>query len=329
MLTKLKELSTQAKVAIGAGLAALLAIGIGLAVWQPWNQPEEPPAEPDQPQQQEPVSPQQPEEESFSVRLPGEDVACDLYKGEGWSICVPQGWDAAANGNGAVFTAPDGAEMRVDFLPVDSGANLFVSLSALDGTRQQVQFCGGNGTDSPVVTGSASNAQWDRYGRLFAALAKTLAVGEETPLAGSYVVPQEPDWQEAEGDTILFLGKDGVILDDEVQTAVEDYMRSWPQEERTVFTGQYRVNGISWAASYTGLTSGYIDVFKARVQYRIAEGGEETVRAREGVTVADGWASLPEDVFLVLMHDGSGVDQSRSVAAEDTGDWMSFVELLQ
>ena len=48
MLTKLKGLSTQMKVAAGAALAALLALGIGVAVWQPWNQPaEEPPKEPE------------------------------------------------------------------------------------------------------------------------------------------------------------------------------------------------------------------------------------------------------------------------------------------
>lgn len=328
MLTKLKELSTQAKVAIGAGLAALLAVGIGLAVWQPWNQPEEPPQEPGS-QQQEPVSPQQPVEEELSVRIPGEDVPCTLYEGGGWSIYVPQGWEAAAGETGGVFTSPDGAEMRVDFRPVDGGEDLFVSLSASGGGDRQVQFCGGNGTDSPVVTGSASRTRWDRYGRLFAALAKTLTVGGETPLAGNYVVPQEPDWQETDGVTVLFLDKDGVVLDDLAQEAVEDYMRSWPEEERAIYTGQYRINAIDWSASYTGLGGGYIDVFKARVQYRVAEGGLEAVQAREGVAVADGWASLPESVFLVLDYDSGTVANRQTVVAEDSGDWLEFAERLQ
>jgi len=323
MLTKLKNLSTGAKVAIGSALAAVLALGIGVAVWQPWNQPEaEPPKEPDT-QQQEPVAP--PEEQGLSVQANGEDVPCTLYEGTGWSIYAPEGWKAApaAEGNGAVFTAPDGAELAVDFRPVSGGTGTFVSLAAVDGDGRQLQFCNGGGEGSPVVTGRASGAQWDQYEELFTVLAKTLTVGSETPFAQTYVMPQEPDWQVAEGYTVLFLEKDGVILNDKAQEAVEEHMRSWPAEDQTVYTGQYRINSIDWAADYTGLSDGYIDVFRVRVQYRVAEGGEEALKAWDGVTVVDGWAALPENVNLVYDHAG---EQFRTVVAPDTVDWIGFVE---
>ena len=328
MLTKLKGLSTQAKVAIGAGLAALLALGIGVAVWQPWNQPEEPDPDPAV-DQQEPVLPQEPAEKSLSVKAGGEEVPCTLYEGAGWSIYMPEGWTAApaAGGNGAVFTSPDGAEMTVDFASVDGGTGLFASVApAADQNSKQLQFCSGSGEGSPVVTGQAPKSQWNRYEKLFTALAKTLTVGTETPFAENYTIPQEPDWQVAEGMTVLFQDKDGVILDDMAEKAVEDYMRSWPEEDHALYTGQYRVNGIDWAASYTGLAEEYIDVFRARVQYRIAADAEEAVKALDGVTVADGWATLPERVHLVFTGDAT---KPQTVIAPETENWLDFVEMIQ
>lgn len=328
MLTKLKGLSTQMKVAAGAALAALLALGIGVAVWQPWNQPaEEPPKEPDS-QQQGPVTPQEPEEPGLSVKVNGENVPCTLYEGTGWSVNVPEGWEAvpAAGGNGAAFTSPDGAEMTVDFLPVDGGTGVFASLTDAGQNVRELQFCGGSGEGSPVVTGRGPKSQWDRYEQLFAALARTLAVGSETPFDSVYILPQEPDWQEADGYTVLFLEKDGVILNDKAQAAVEEYMRTWPAEEQTVYTGQYRVNGIDWAADYTGLSEGYIDVFRLRVQYRVAEGGEEVLKDREGVTVVDGWAALPENVNLVYDHSS---EQFQAVVTPDAVDAISFIEYIR
>ena len=324
MLTKLKELSTQAKVAIGAGLAALLALGIGVAVWQPWNQPEEPDPAPVV-DQQEPAVPQEPEEKPLSVRANGEEVPCTVHEGAGWSIWVPEGWESRPAGqNGAVFTAPDGAELEVSFQSVDGGTGRFFNLSAINGTDKQLQFCDGTGEGSPVLTGRAPDARWDRYGKLFLALAKTLTVGTEKPFDGNYVIPWEPDWQRADGDTVLFLDKDGVILDGTVQDAVEDYMRSWPAEDREIYTGQYRVNSIDWAASYTGLTEGYIDVFKASVQYRVAADAQVPA----GVAVADGWATLPRTVYVVLEHDGSSVDDTQTVVTPEAEDWIAFEDLM-
>lgn len=333
MLTKLKGLSTQAKVAVGAALAALLAVGIGVAVWQPWNQPaEEPPQEPDN-QQQEPVTPQEPEDEKLSVKVNGEDVPCTLYEGDGWSVYVPEGWDAApATGDapatgqkGAVFTSPDGAEMQMDFRQMGGVRGQPFQVVYEDGDNKVLQFCGMSGGNTPVLTCSAPKSQWNRYEKLFAALQKTAAIEADTYFSEVYVLPQEPDWQEAEGYTVLFLEKDGIILDDEAQAAVEEHMRTWPAEDQTVYTGQYRINSIDWAADYTGLSDGYVDVFRLRVQYRVAEGGEEALKTRDGVTVVDGWASLPENVNLVYDH-SSG--EFRTVVTPDTVDWTGFVEYL-
>lgn len=324
MLTKLKELSTQAKIAIGAGLAALLALGIGVAVWQPWNQDTEPPPQEPDAVQREPVTPQEPEKKPLSVRANGEDVPCTLYEGDGWSILVPDGWESRETNTGAVFTAGDGGEMTVDFQDADRGAERFFILSTPEDGVKQLQFCGGE--DGPVVTCRGPASRWDRYEKLFTALVKTLTVGTQSPFAGSYILPQEPDWQEAEGMTILFQDKDGVVLDDMVEKAVEDYMRSWPVEDREVYTGQYRINGIDWKASYTGLTDSYIDVFRARVQYRVAADAEEAVKAREGVTVVDGWATLPDRVHLVFTGDAT---KPQTVIAPETEDWAAFVELIQ
>lgn len=323
-------LSTKAKAAIGAGVAAVLALGITLAVWQPWKQPE-PPAEPDT-QPEDTLPPETPEEPGLSVRVSGEDVPCALYEGEGWSVYVPQGWEAAGlgGGKGVSFTAPDGGVMSVAFTPAGSQRGSFVSLSAGDGEERQLQFYSDTALGGLTLTGAAPREQWVRYEKLFPALAKTMAVGEDTPFAASYVLPHEPDWQLADGSTVLFLDKDGVILDETVQEAVERYMRAWPEEDRASYTGQYRINGIDWAASYTGLTEGYIDVFRARVQYRVAEGVEEAVKARPGVSdVVDGWASLDESVCLALTHDGGSVEKTQDVIWSEPNDWIGFAGELK
>lgn len=326
MLTKLKELSTQAKIAIGAGLAALVALGIGVAVWQPWTQAEEPPPQEPDAVQQEPAAPSQevPEKQLLSVRVNGEDVPCALYQGDGWSILVPDGWESEETDTGAVFTSEDGAEMAVDFWNPDRGTERFFILSSPEDGVRQLQFCAGEG--GAIITCRGPANRWDRYEKLFTALVKSLAVGLQYPFAGSYALPQEPDWQEAEGMTILFQDKDGVILDDMVERAVEEYMRSWPVEDREVYTGQYRVNGIDWMASYTGLSDSYIDVFRARVQYRVAADAAEAVEAREGVTVVDGWATLPDRVHLVFTGDATS---PQTVIAPEVEDWTEFVDLIR
>lgn len=332
MLEKLKSLSTGAKVGIASGAVLLAAAGVGLGITQPWNnQQEDLPPDPPPVQQQVPQEPEKKPEEGLSVRAGNEVVPCALYEGTGWSIYVPEGWSAAKQGeNGAKFSSEDGAEMTVEFLPGSDYQGSFVNLSAGE-KKQTLLFHQGIGEGSPMVSGTGPAAQWDRYGKLFTALARTLTVGTEKPFGEVYIIPQTPDWQEAEGKTVLFLDKDGYIVDDPVMEAVENYMKSWPEEDRKNYTGQYRVNDIQWVSSYTGITEeGYIDVFRADVQYRVAQGAEENLKAQDGgVQIVNGWASVMTDVFLAVSHDGGSVDNTKGIPAVDAGDWVSFASLLQ
>ena len=62
--------------------------------------------------------------------------------------------------------------------------------------------------------------------------------------------------------TVLFLDKDGYVLDDEVRKAVEAYMGGWSGETRALFTGEYRVEEIAWISSYSELVEEYVNVFR-------------------------------------------------------------------
>lgn len=329
MLTKLKGLSKQAKIAIGAGLACLAALGIGLAVWQPWNQEEQVQVEP--PPQQQVQTPQDKTEKGPSIQVGSEEIPCSVYTAaDGWTICVPEGWEAAGLGdNGTVFSSEDGAQLSVLTAEGSGGFNGgFVNLSTLTGDERTMLFYSGSDQGSCYVYGDAKAADWNRYGRLFAAMARTLTLpgGNTAPFAENYVLPQEPDWQEAEGLTVLFLDKDGFVLDERIQDAVEEYMRSWPVEDRSDYTGQYRVNRIIWAGTYAGVANagqeasdGYIDVFRADVQYRVSEGA-----SIEGVEIVDGWASRDGGVYLAVFHDGGTVEKTQWRVCDSSVGWPSL-----
>ena len=326
MLEKLKSLSTGAKVGIASGAVLLAAAGVGLGITQPWNnQQEDLPPDPPPVQQQVPQEPEKKPEEGLSVRAGNEVVPCALYEGTGWSIYVPEGWSAEKQGeNGAKFSSGDGAELTVEFLPGSDYQGSFVNLSEREKERTLL-FHEGIGEGSPVVAGTGSSARWDYYGKLFTALARTLTVGTEKPFGEVYIIPQVPDWQEAEGSTVLFLDKDGYIVDSKIQDAVEEYMQSWPEEKRQDYTGQYRVNDIQWAGSYTGITEdGYIDIFRADAQYKLRDGVSP-----EGVTAVNGWANETESVFVALSHDGGTVEKTQNIVTANDGDWVRFVALLQ
>ena len=326
MLEKLKNLSTAAKVGIASGAALLTVAGVGVGITQPWKQNDPPPEDPPAADQQQTVQqPAQQEEKQLSVRAGNDVVPCVLYEGDGWSIYVPEGWTAEKEGeNGALFSSGDGAQMEVEFLPGSDYMGSFVNLSA-SGKDRALEFYQGIGEGSPVVTGTGPESQWGQYGKLFTALARTLTVGGETPFGEVYIIPQLPDWQKAEGKTVLFLDKDGFIVDDKVQNAVEDYMQSWSVETRGDYTGQYRVNDIQWAGSYTGITEeGYIDVFRADVQYRLREGA-----APQGVSAVNGWARGAEDVFLAVFHDGGSVTKNQGIVSDGNVVWADFAALLK
>lgn len=335
LLDKVKELSTGAKIGLASGAVLVAAAGVGLGVTQPWNQQNQLPVEDTPPvQQAAPQEPAEPVRRPLSVRAGNDVVECGLYEGDGWSIYVPEGWsamDAGADSAGFISDSGDGARMVVEFPSDRSGAPGFICLSE-NGEEFVLQFYQDDGEDSLVATGYGPENRWDYYSKLFTALARTLTVGDQLPFGEVYVIPQPADWQKAEGVTVLFLDKDGYVVDDKMRDAVEDYMRSWPEDERVNYTGQYRINDIQWAASYTGITKeGYIDVFRANVQYRAAEGGEERLAGQDGgVSVVNGWVSRNLDsVFLAVFHDGGSVEKTQAVTTADVQDWAAFAALLK
>ncbi len=320
MWEKLKNLSGAARAGIAGGLALLAAAGVGLGVWQPWNRPDadEPPADVQQEPQLPGDEPQADPESGLSILAGGEKVNCALYEGDGWSICVPEGWSAEKLGaNGGLFSAGDGSRLSVQFEAESDYTGQFVNLAA-NGNDRVLQFYSGAGEGSPVVEGNAPKTRWAQSGKLFVAMARTLTVGSGKPFAESYIIPEEPDWQKADGMTVLFLDKDGYVVDDEAQKAVESYMKSWPESDREIYTGQYRINTLEWASSYTGLTKdGYVDVFRADVQYRV----------RDGATVegaVNGWANAGESVYLAVIHDGGSVSRAAGMATGLEKGWPGF-----
>ena len=320
MWEKLKDLSGAAKAGIAGGVVLLAAAGVGLGVWQPWNQTNDVPNEPEPVQQQEPAEPQKQPEKGLSLQVDGKKVPCVLYEGDGWSIYVPEEWSTEKIGeNGGLFSSGDGARLEVRFEPGSDYMGKFVNLSA-NGNDRTLQFYNGIGEGSPVVEGAVTKTKWEDYDRLFVAMAKSLTVGNEQPFAESYIIPSEPDWQEAEGMTVLFLDKDGYVIDEEMQATIENYMQGWPVEDREVYTGQYRINSMDWASSYTGLTkNGFVDVFRADVQYRVKDGANP-----EGVTVVNGWASLGGSVYLAVSHDGGSVSKTTGAVSELENGWAGF-----
>jgi len=329
-IDKLKGLSTGAKIGIAGGALLVAAAGVGLGVTQPWNQsrqltPDPPPVQ----QQADPQPTVDQKEEKLTVRAGNDVVDCTLYEGDEWSIYVPEGWSAeSTTDNGARFVSNDGARLEVDFLN-GSYDGSFVNLSALDKTAT-LQFYRNNENRSPSVKGVGPESQWDYYGKLFTALARTLSVGQDSPFGEVYIIPHIPDWQEADGLTVLFLDKNGYVVDEKMRDAVENYMKSWNDEVRNAYTGQYRINDIQWVGSYAGIKEdGFIDIFRANVQYRLAEGGEDLLKQQDGgVNVVNGWASDLNNVFLAVSHDGGTVDKEQDIVAADVQDWISFASLL-
>ena len=320
MWERLRDLSGGAKAGIVGGVVLLAAAGVGLGIWQPWRQPEDM-DHPGTVQQgpQEPVEPVKKPEKGPTLRVEGEEIPCVVYEGAGWSIYVPEDWTTEQVGeNGGRFSSGDGVQMTVAF---ENGGydGSFINFSAAE-TGRSLLFYRGQSEGSPVVEGSTPGTKWDQYRKLLIEMARTLTVGTEKPFAESYVIPEEPDWQRADGMTVLFLDKDGYVVDEETQTAIEKYMLSWPEEDRLIYTGQYRINALDWASSYTGLhEDGYVDVFRADVQYRVHDGA-----APEGMTLVDGWANMDGNVYLAVFHDGGSISGTKSVTTKLENGWIGF-----
>ncbi len=325
----MNNLSKKAKIALASGGVGLLALAAVLGIWQPWNKaPEEPEDSPGQQQQQRPPEPQKPEE-GPSLTVGGEKIPCTIYEGDGWSIYVPEGWtvDDSRSADGIWVMRPDGAAegtfLQVENRSYSDYAGDFVGaypiyISETEQHRGRIFYTGAVGAGSWTATCQAPAEDWDTYQKLMTALARTMTVGEEKPFSGLSPVASEPDWQTTDGVTVLWMDKDGYVVDDEARKFVEEEMLGWEDETKAHFTGQYRLVNLSWAGSYTCLPGReYVDVFQFGVRYEVAP---DKIEERREALKENGWEDLLEDGWqarsrypmnVVIFHDGSAVEEVR------------------
>ena len=291
--------------AILAGLAAA-----GVVIWQPWNRTE--------PAEKEPVqkidddkTPGTPEEKGPALTVGGEEIACTIYEGDGWSIYVPEGW-TVREGPGGMWISQDDAVLEVWRQETADYDGSFTSVAPREnGGRERLFYLAdGKGGSWEIRAFAANGERWAESEGLLMETARTFRLDGKTPFADWQVLAEEPDWQEAEGLTVLFLDKDGYVLDEEVRKAVEAYMAAWPEETRALFTGAYRVEEIAWASSYTELVEGYVNVFRADVRYELSPEGGEAIGDWE-FPAPDGYVQPPQGLLLAVYHDGGSVERTK------------------
>jgi len=321
----MKNLSKKARIALGTGGAGLLALAVALGIWQPWNK--EPEEEKDPPQQQQEVKPPK-EEKGPTLTVGGEKIPCTIYEGDGWSIYVPEGWtvDGSEAKDGIWKMYPD-EDDKDTYLAVECShesayAGSFVGayqhMSDTERYLVRLFHTGAAGGLGWNVTCRMPEGEWDSRQKLMTAMARTLTVGEEKPFSALSPVASEPQWQSIDGQTILWMDKDGYVVDDEAKKFVEEEMLEWTDETKSQLTGKYRLANLHWAGSYTCLPGReYVDVFQFGVRYEVAPGKEEERRA---ALAESGWEDLLEDGWqarsrypmnVVIFHDGSAVEEVR------------------
>lgn len=307
-------LTKKTKIAIAGGGAGLLILAVALALWQPWKEkPQEDITPP--PQTQEEQTP--PEEEGLSLTVGGEKVLCTLYEGDGWSIYVPQGWTVDdSQGNPTMLLPPqEGEESWLAVLREGDCAYTgdFVSIYPVAGEKTSYLtrlFYTGGPRGGWRLTCRAPEEDWAGVEKLMTALARTFTAGEDKPFSGLSPVAGQPDWQIAEGDTVLWMDKDGYTVGDQARKAVEERMLAWDNQRKENFTGKYRLGDLTWAGSYTCLPGReYVDVFSAPVSYEAAA-GEPTLA--EGQTLENGWVT-GDRLHLTVFHDGGAVEETRAL----------------
>lgn len=325
----MKQPTKKTKIALGFAGAGILVLAVALGIWQPWKAPADPNEELGQVQDAlMPSEEQENEEEKLVLTVGNEEIPCTIFAGDGWQIYVPEEWKVDAGANGGAFSAVDAGRKtlaRVEVIrsipAVYSGSYLSTSPQALsDGEiwRCRTFYVGGE-EGGWEVTCQGPEETWDDYQRLMTAMARTMTVGEEMPFSGLFPVADEPDWQRADGSTLLWMDKDAYIVDEAVKEHVVAEMLAWDAEKKSLYTGQYGFDPVDWAASYTCLTDeGYVDIFSTAVCYKVADGMEANIAPAEGRHLADGWLFDGERVYVVLFHDGSSVSEVRILRSNDT-----------
>ena len=304
-----KKLSKKAKIWLFSGLGALAVLAVVLAVWQPWKEPEES-TEPRGPGQQ--VEPdREPEEKGLTLTVGNEEIPAVRYNGEGWSILVPETWQRETVDGSGVFT--QGQERGGPQVLVSPGGGYFGAFMSLvpeegeEGPGLARRFYTGSAEGGWQVSCRAQRKDWAQSDKLMTAVARSFTLGEETPFAKLYPVAVEPDWQNDEGHTALFLDKSGYLVEEGADQAVRQHMLAWPEEMKKALTGQYRREDLTWIGSYTGMGEGYIDLFAAPVWYEVAKDEDTAAVTGRGWLQQDGWVCDGERLTAAVCHDGSEV----------------------
>lgn len=304
-------MSKKAKIWLFSGLGALAVLAIVLAVWQPWKQNET--EESQGPGQLVDKDKTETEEKGLFLTVGNEEIPAVRYKVEGWSILIPETWKQEMVEESGVFTQDDQRGGPQVLVSPDGGYfGTFMSLEPEEGEdgpglvrRFYVSGVGGNWQ----VSCRALAKSWTQADKLMTAAARSFTLGEETPFAQLYPLAMEPDWQNDEGHTALFLDKSGYLVEEGADDAVRDHMLAWSDEMKKAFTGQYRLEDLTWVGSYTGIGEGYIDIFAAPVWYERAEEEELPLIIGSDWVQKDGWVQDPERLAAAVCHDGSAVTE--------------------
>ena len=321
MLQSLKNLSKAKKIGIGAGAGVLAVLLAVMAVWQPWKQEEAPPEDDQQgvtDQVQKPGGAQENEEKPVTLRVGNKEIPCVIYEGDGWSVYVPEDWTAEKDGEAAArFTSPEGASAYVVRLRETSGlADTYASLYPGEGTMNR-EFYTGDGQNGWHLTFSAPVDRWEDFDHLFRAIARTGELDGEKPFDAWTPMPEEPDWQNIDGDTLIFTDKDGVPVSDTAEEAVRARMLSWSPERKAAVTGRYDFE-LAWRGSYVQLGENQLtDVFGSQVAYEIKAGQEENVSPTGGEGIENGWLKESSDLYLIATQNGGPVEKKLAYWSND------------
>ena len=311
-------MSKKAKIWLFSGLGVMAVLAIVLAVWQPWKQEEaEAPQEPGHLVDKD----QETTEKGLTLTVGNEEIPAVRYKAEGWSILIPETWKQEMVAGSGVFTQ-DGERGGPQVL-VSSSSGYFGTFMSLepeegeDGPGLVRRFYSGSLEESWQVSCRAQDKDWGQADKLMTAVARSFTLGEDAPFAQLYPVAVEPDWQTDEGHTALFLDKSGYLVEEGIGGAVRDHMLAWSDEMKEAFTGQYRLEDLTWAGSYTGIGEGYIDVFTALVWYERAEGKNLPLIIESDRVQKDGWVQDWERLAVAVCHDGSEVTRKLTLWISD------------
>lgn len=302
--------------AIGVGAAALVVGGVLL--WHPWDR--EKPQEAPEPPPVVDTTPVEEDKPDLTITVGGKKVDCRLYEGDGWTIPVPLDWKIE-EGNGVVtFLPPDGSadgaclSVTISDEPVYIGEFISASAGNFDGAEGMERLFYTGGERGFDVRCRMTGEDMGMLEKTMNAMARTMTVGGEKPFAALYPMASEPEWQLVDGEVVLFLDKDGVDVASIAASATERRMNGWSSENKSHFTGKYRVSDPVWVDSYTCVVEDYVDVFAMSVEYQVKSGEASMVTLAEGQQIRNGWLSDENAMlYVAIFHDGSAVTNTATV----------------